>query len=66
MNILYAKLIKVRFSPKDTRFRIKPKLLNYGYGHGFYYPLYSFLGCRWSFEVPITKFVPHFSGDLND
>lgn len=46
------KLISVRFCPKTTRFRIKPFLLNNYRAKGYFYSLYSFLGCRWLFKVP--------------
>lgn len=40
------KILKIRFSPKDTRFRLIPKKLNIGYNFNFRFYEYSFMCFR--------------------
>lgn len=40
-------ITRVRFSPRDTRFRLIPKILEIGMNCRYYYYVYSFLSCRW-------------------
>lgn len=48
-------IIRVKFSPRDTRFRLIPKRLGNGMNFRYYIYVYSFLSCRWYVKKKIKK-----------
>lgn len=42
-----CKIVRVRFNPSSTRFRIIPKWLCSMHNYTYHYDEYSFLSCRW-------------------
>lgn len=49
------RLIRVTFSPKNTRFRLIPKKIGIGMNCRYYYYTYSFFCCRWHFKEKKPK-----------